>query len=89
MIGMDTTQLLLTVVLSVTTILLILVGVQLIFVLREFHFVLKRANNVVAGFEKVSGSLEHGMAEMTGFAAGIKTLFKVIETVQHSKKHEK
>jgi uncharacterized protein YoxC len=85
---MDTTQMLLTIVLSVTTILLIIVGIQLFFVLQELRLTLKKARRIVDGFEKVGVSLEHGMGEMTGFVTGFKTLFKIIEMVQ-SKKHEK
>ena len=85
---MDTTQLLLIVVLSVTTILLIIVGIQLIFVLREIRKLLVKSNNIVDSFEKVGIAAEHGMGEITGFASGFRTLFKVIEFV-HSKKHEK
>ena len=79
---------LLTIVLSVTTILLIIVGIQLFFVLQELRLTLKKARRIVDGFEKVGVSLEHGMGEITGFVTGFKTLFKIIEMVQ-SKKHEK
>ena len=85
---MDTTQLLLIVVLSVTTILLIIVGIQLIFILREVRKLLVKSNNIVESFEKVGIAAEHGMGEITGFASGFRTLFKVIEFV-HNKKHEK
>lgn len=85
---MDTTQLMLTVVLSVTTILLIIIGVQLIFVLRDIRRLLKRTNTIIEGFEKVGVSFEHGMGEIQGFVTGFKTLYKIIDVV-HSKKHEK
>lgn len=82
---MDTTQLLLTVVLSVSTILLIIIGIQLIFVLREIRFTLKRVNSIVDGFEKLGLSLEHSFSEMFGFAAAIKTLFKTLDLLTNKK----
>lgn len=85
---MDTTQLMLTVVLSVTTILLIIIGVQLIFVLRDIRRLLKRTNTIIEGFEKVGVGLEHGMGELQGFVTGFRTLYKIIDVV-HSKKHDK
>lgn len=82
---MDTTQLLLTIVLTVSTILLVIIGIQFIFVLKEVHKLVKKANGIVEGFEKVGGSVEHGFAEILGFFSGIKTLFKVVDVIQNKK----
>ncbi len=78
---MDTTQLLLTATLTVTTIFLIIVGIQLIFVLRELRATLKRINTIVEGFEKVGSGIEHGFSEVAGFVGGMKSLFKVLEVI--------
>lgn len=83
---MDTTQLLLTVVLTVTTILLIIIGIQLIFILKDFRNLLKKTNNIVDELEKAGVSLEHGFSEINGFLSGVKTLFKIINTF-HGKKN--
>ncbi len=85
---MDPTQLLLSVVLTVTTILLIVVGIQLVFVLREIRKTLRKVNEIVDGFEKMGVSLEHSFSEMTGFLSGIKTLFKIVDLL-HAKKNAK
>lgn len=85
---MDTTQLLLTVVLTVTTILLVVVGIQLIFVLKELRKTLKKVNAIIEGFEKVGMSVEHGFSELTGFFSGAKTLFKIVD-IFHTKKNGK
>ena len=83
---MDTTQLLLTVVLTVTTILLIIVGIQLIFVLREARRVLKRVNTVINSFEDAGAGLTHGLGELQGFMGGLRTIFKVIDLL-HTRKN--
>lgn len=85
---MDSTQLLLTVVLTVTTILLVVIGIQLVFVLKELRKTLKKVNEIISNFEKVGVSLEHSFSELTGFASGLKTIFKVID-IFHSKKNGK
>lgn len=82
---MDTTQLLLTVVLSVTTLLLIFVGVQLIFVLREIRWILQKTNNIVTGFEKLGVSVEQGMSEMHGFMSALKVMLRVAHLVRNKK----
>lgn len=83
---MDTTQLLLTVVLTVTTVLLVVVGIQLIFVLKEIRKTLQKVNGIVENFEKVGLSVEHTFSELTGFVSGLKTIFKVIDLI-HAKKN--
>lgn len=85
---MDSTQFLLTIVLTVTTILLVVVGIQLIFVLKELRKALKKINVIIEGFEKVGLSVEHGFTEISGFLGGIKTIFKVID-ILHAKKNGK
>lgn len=85
---MDTTQLLLTVVLTVTTALLIVVGIQLIFILKELRKILHKANRIIENFERVGVSLEHGFSEFLGFFSGLKTIFKVVDLI-HAKKNAK
>lgn len=85
---MDSTQFLLTVVLSITTILLVVVGIQLVFVLKELRKALKKVNGIIENFEKVGTSFEHTFSEVTGFISGLKTIFKVID-VFHAKKNAK
>ena len=83
---MDSTQFLLTVVLTVTTILLVVVGIQLIFVLKELRKTLKKVNGIIENFEKVGMSVEHSFSEITGFVSGLKSIFKVIDLI-HAKKN--
>lgn len=78
---MDPVALLLSVTLTVTTVFLIIVGVQLIFVLRDLRTSLKKVNTIVEGFEKVGVGIEHGFTELSGFVGGLKSLFKVIDMV--------
>lgn len=85
---MDTTQLLLTVVLTIITLLLIVVGVQLIFVLREIRFAMKKINGIITEFEKLGTSVEHSFSEMFGLVTGIKSLFKIVD-ILHARKNGK
>lgn len=85
---MDATQLLLSVVLTVTTILLVVVGIQLIFILKDLRKTIKKVNGIVEEFEKMGTTVEHGFSELTGFFHGAKALFKIIDII-HSKKNAK
>ena len=83
---MDPTQLLLTLVLATTTIFLLIVGIQLIFLLRELRKTLKNANSIIDGFKKIGFSVDSGFKEIAGFLIGIKTIIKLIDSVTKSKK---
>ncbi len=76
---MDSTQFLLTVVLTVTTVLLIVVGWYLIFLLRDLRKLIGKINGIIDAFEKVGASLDHGLGELHGFITGFKTLTRVID----------
>lgn len=79
---MDTTQLLLTIVLSLTTILLVVIGLQLFFVLRETQRMLKHVNKVVTSFESLGTGFEHGMSEIMGFVQGIRTVLRAVDVIK-------
>lgn len=85
---MDTTQLLLTIVLSLSTLLLVIIGIQLIFVLKEVKKTINSINKIIAGFESLGVGLHNGLSEVTGFMNGFKTLIKVADFALH-KKNEK
>lgn len=85
---MDTTQLLLTLVLTITAILFVIIGIQLIFLLKELRKTLKKVNAIVQGFESTGVGLEHGLAEVIGFFNGFKSLLKLFDFFG-DKKNEK
>ncbi len=82
---MDTTQLLLSTTLIVTTIFLIIVGIQLFFVLRDIRKSLNKVNEIIEGFEKVGSGMEHGWQEVLGFFGGLKSFFRVLDVIHRKK----
>ena len=82
---MDPIQLLLNIVLTVSTILLVIVGIQLIFILKELRKTLKKINEIIVAFEKFGGSLGYGFSEVLGFFAAIKSLIKVFDILRRKK----
>lgn len=85
---MDTTQLLLTLVLTISAIFFVIIGIQLIFVLKELRKALKNINTIIDSFESVGVGLEHGAAEIVGFFNGFKSLIKLFNLFGN-KKNEK
>lgn len=85
----DTTQLLLIAAITVMTVLLTIIGIQLIFVLRDVRTMLSKFNTIAEEFEKVGLDISHGYSEIMGFAASFKKLFFVIDLLSKKKKHKK
>ena len=85
---MDATQILFSIVLTITTIFLVIIGTQLIFVLKELREGLKKVNKLIENFEKIGGSFEHGIAEIMGFISAIKTIVKLVDLF-HKKKNDR
>jgi len=85
---MDTTQLLLIITLGTTTIFSVVIGIQLIFLLKEIRVTLKNANKIISGFEEIGTNVEHGFHEIAGFVNGFKTILKIFE-IFSTKKNDK
>lgn len=84
---MDSLEILLTIVLVLTTIFLTVVGVQLILTLIEARKTLKKVNRVIQGFESAGVHLNQSVNEMSGFISGFKSIMRMLE-VMGSKKNE-
>ncbi|KKQ38701.1 MAG: hypothetical protein US54_C0005G0014 [Candidatus Roizmanbacteria bacterium GW2011_GWA2_37_7] len=82
---MDTIQILLLIVLIISTIFLTVVGIQLALVLLELSRAIKNINKIIKGFDTIGVGLKHGIGEATGFINGFKTILKVIDLYKDSK----
>lgn len=88
MIG--TSDILIIAAISTMTVILTIIGVQLILVLRDLRRLLEKANNIVGELEKVGMSFSHGYGEVVGFLSGAKNIFSVIDLINRKKrKHER
>lgn len=85
---MDTIQILLLIVLSISTIFLTVVGIQLVLVLIELKKALTSINKIIKGFDSIGVGLQHGIGEATGFINGFKTIMKIVDLYNNRKKNE-
>jgi hypothetical protein len=86
---MDTMQILLIITLGTTTIFSVIIGIQLILVLKELKQTLTTINKVTTGFESIGVGLEKGFEEVSGFMNGFKALFKLFELIAPKKNDKK
>lgn len=83
----DSIQIILTISITIITLLLTVIGVQLFFVLRETRKFLKRINIISQELEKIGLNLSHGYSEIIGFFYGLKSLTKVLELFSKKKEN--
>jgi len=76
---MDPLIVLMIVVVSMLTVLLVIVGVQVILILKEVRRVLSRVNSTIDTVDKVVGNISSPFAQMGGMIEGLKGGFKVVE----------
>lgn len=82
---MDTIQILLLIVLSLSTILLAVIGIQLFMLLMEARKTLRHINKIVNHFESIGVGLHQGVGEMVGFVNGFKLVLKALEIFSNKK----
>ncbi|MFQ5452168.1 MAG: hypothetical protein ACE5DQ_01255 [Candidatus Paceibacterota bacterium] len=82
----DINQVLILSAIAVMTVILAVIGVQLILLLRELRKSIAKINNIVSELEKIGMNVSHGYSEVTGFVTGLTKLFQIAEFVAGRKK---
>jgi hypothetical protein len=88
----DTAQIIIISIISVLTIILALVGIQVIVILRGIHRLIKTGNTVADNAKKVTSKLSQSSDSVSGVMTGVKTVASIINAVHSGTKgssHEK
>ena len=86
---MDAIQILLIIVLLLSTISLAIIGIQLFITLNELRKTLRNVNRVVEGFENLGVGLSAGLNEAIGFMNGFRVILKAINVLTQTKNDTK
>lgn len=70
---MEATQILLIIIVATLTIILTIIGVQFIFILKEFKKSIKKVNRVLDDGTFISGTVVKSVSGISGLLAGVKT----------------
>lgn len=82
----DSSQIFLISAIAVSTVILTIVGIQLIKVLIELRVLLKKINSIIFELEKVGLNVGRGFGEVTGFMTGMKNVFMLLDVLKRKKK---
>lgn len=87
----DPAQLALFLVIIVLTILLVVLGIQVYFILRGLRITIEKANKVLETAGNITESVSKPISSLSTLAMGLKTgatIAKIFQAVKHEKKHE-
>lgn len=85
---MDATQALLFGVVTVLTLLLVAVGIQVFFILREVRQALDKINKILDDASFVSGAVAKPVAGLASFVEGIKGIRELVDLVSEKAKEK-
>lgn len=88
----DTSQILIAAAITVMTVVLTVVGIQLILTLKDIRKLIVRVDTILAQIERAGFNITHGYGEILGFITGIKKLLSAVDHVSKkasTKKHAK
>ena len=81
----ETWQVLLIVVVLVLTTLLTVIGIQIIYILKEFRRILNKTSNVVENASNLTKTFSSSVGSLAGFGAGLKAALSLVSFLK--KKH--
>ena len=79
---MDPIQLTIVGVSITLTILLVVLGIQVFYILKEIRFSVQKTNKMLDDAGKVSGTVSEGVTSMSGFMNGIRQGLQMITALQ-------
>ncbi len=85
----DISQVLIASAITIMTVVLVVVGINLIIFLRSLSKTIARVNSIIDELEKIGMHVGHGMGEIVGFVSGIKGFFKIVDLLSKKKKNDK
>lgn len=79
---MDSTQLLLLIVILILTVFLIVIGIQVFFILRELKVTLTKLNKVLSDAGEISEKVKHPATIIEAIGKGLKLSLNLINSVK-------
>ncbi len=84
----DTTQILLITVVTVLTILLTVIGIQVVYILKEFKRSIEKINKILDDAGVASNTMAKSISGLSGVTSGFKTALSLLSIFKKEKKDE-
>ncbi|OGG24231.1 hypothetical protein A3A79_03525 [Candidatus Gottesmanbacteria bacterium RIFCSPLOWO2_01_FULL_43_11b] len=79
---MDPIQLLIIVVTLILTILLVVLGIQMWFILKEIRISIQKMNKMLDDMQKVTGTVGEGVSNLGGVMSGLKAGLSIFSSLR-------
>jgi hypothetical protein len=79
---MDTTQLVIVIISSALTALLIILGIQVFYILKEMRRSIQKVNKMLDDAGKITGTVGDGVVNISGFVNGLKAGISAISQLK-------
>lgn len=76
--NLETVQVVIVVALSISTVLLTIIGWQVIFLLKDIRKIVRRGEKISLGFEQIVSGLERAFSDLGDVAGSGRLLFKIM-----------
>lgn len=83
---MDPIQLTIIGVSFTLTVILVVIGIQISLLLKEFRMSVQKSNKMLDDAGKITGTVSEGVVNMSGFMDGIRAGIKMITSLKHKEK---
>lgn len=84
---MDVTQLVIVIISSVLAVLLVFLGIQVFYILKEFRHSIQKVNKMLDDAGRVTGTVGDSVVNMSGFINGLKTGLTAISSFRGKGDH--
>jgi hypothetical protein len=81
----DTAQIIIVAVITILTIILAIVGIQVVFILQEIKRSLTKVNNIVDDVEGVTSKIAESTSSVSGMMVGLKTALSLLGSFNRKK----
>lgn len=85
---MDPVQLTIIGVSITLTLLIVVLGIQVFLILKEFRHSIEKTNKMLDDAGKVTGTVSEGVESMAGFVNGIKSGLRLVQSFHKKSDHE-
>lgn len=80
---MDPIQLVIIIVTFILTILIVVLGIQVFFILKEIRLGLQKMNTMLSDMQKVTNTVGEGVSNLGGVLGGLKAGLSIFSSLRH------
>jgi len=77
--NIETLEIVIIASLSITTVLITIIGIQTIFLLKDVNKIVKRTDYISSGLLQITKTMERSLTEMKSFAEGATLMFRFFD----------